>query len=389
MRPFLFGEKMKFIDIFAGIGGFRSGLERAGHQCVGYIEWDKFARKSYQAIYKTKGEYTAHDIQQVKGVELPEADIWTFGSPCQDISIAGRQEGLIKGAKSSIFFEVIRCLKERIGGEKTLPAYLIMENVKALLSSNEGWDFAKVLLEMGKVGYDVEWAVLNSSDVVPQNRERIYIVGHLRGRRTKPVFPIKRQSPATSEAKIIYSPELVKPRHQSQIVLSPNGCSPTLTATDYKHTYKVTVKQVGNIRKNDNFGGNPQTGRVYSPDGLSPTLNTMQGGSRQPKIVVKACLTPDRIKKQQKGRRFKENEEAEFTLTGQNKHGILINNGESIAIRKLTPRECWRLQGFSDSQFDKAQAAGISNSQLYKQAGNAVTVPVVEQIGRKLSIIQN
>ncbi len=118
MRPFLFGEKMKFIDIFAGIGGFRSGLERAGHQCVGYIEWDKFARKSYQAIYKTKGEYTAHDIQQVKGVELPEADIWTFGSPCQDISIAGRQEGLIKGAKSSMFFEVIRCLKERIwGGE--------------------------------------------------------------------------------------------------------------------------------------------------------------------------------------------------------------------------------------------------------------------------------
>ncbi|PAB49340.1 hypothetical protein A3P64_08445 [Lactobacillus johnsonii] len=294
-----------------------------------------------------------------------------------------------KALKAPCSLKLSDALKNELGGEKTLPAYLIMENVKALLSSNEGWDFAKVLLEMGKVGYDVEWAVLNSSDVVPQNRERIYIVGHLRGRRTKPVFPIKRQSPATSEAKIIYSPELVKPRHQSQIVLSPNGCSPTLTATDYKHTYKVTVKQVGNIRKNDSFGGNPQTGRVYSPDGLSPTLNTMQGGSRQPKIVVKACLTPDRIKKQQKGRRFKENEEAEFTLTGQNKHGILINNGESIAIRKLTPRECWRLQGFSDSQFDKAQAAGISNSQLYKQAGNAVTVPVVEQIGRKLSIIQN
>lgn len=169
-------------------------------------------------------------------------------------------------------------------------------------------------------------------------------------------------------------------------MVSPEGVTPTLTATDYKRPYKVTVKQVGNIRKNNSFGGNPQTGRVYSPDGLSPTLNTMQGGSRQPKIVVKACLTPDRIKKRQ---RFKENEEAEFTLTGQNKHGILINNGESIAIRKLTPRECWRLQGFSDSQFDKAQAAGISNSQLYKQAGNAVTVPVVEQIGRKLSIIQN
>lgn len=386
MRPFLFGEKMKFIDIFAGIGGFRSGLERAGHQCVGYIEWDKFARKSYQAIYKTKGEYTAHDIQQVKGVELPEADIWTFGSPCQDISIAGRQEGLIKGAKSSMFFEVIRCLKERIGGEKTLPAYLIMENVKALLSSNGGWDFARVLIEMDKVGYDVEWAVLNSSDVVPQNRERVYIIGHLRGTSTRQVFPIQRQGESIAKTRVIYEPLVKLPKHQSDIVVSPEGVTPTLTATDYKRPYKVTVKQVGNIIKNNSFGGNPQTGRVYSPDGLSPTLNTMQGGSRQPKIVVKACLTPDRIKKRQ---RFKENEEAEFTLTGQNKHGILINNGESIAIRKLTPRECWRLQGFSDSQFDKAQAAGISNSQLYKQAGNAVTVPVVEQIGRKLSIIQN
>ena len=270
-----------------------------------------------------------------------------------------------------------------------MPAYLIMENVKALLSSNRGRDFARVLIEMGQVGYDAEWAVLNSADVVPQNRERIYIVGHLRGKRTKPVFPITRQSETASEAKIIYSPEIVQPKHQSQLVLSPNGCSPTLTATDYTHTYKVTVKQVGNIRQNNSFGGNPQTGRVYSPNGLSPTLNTMQGGSREPKIVVKACLTPDRIKKRQNGRRFKDNQEAEFTLTGQDKHGVLINNGESIAIRKLTPRECWRLQGFSDSQFDKAQATGISNSQLYKQAGNAVTVPVVEQIGRKLSIIQN
>lgn len=390
MRPFLFGEKMKFIDIFAGIGGFRSGLERAGHQCVGYIEWDKFARKSYQAIYKTKGEYTAHDIQQVKGVELPEADIWTFGSPCQDISIAGRQEGLIKGAKSSMFFEVIRCLKERIEGEKTLPAYLIMENVKALLSSNEGWDFAKVLLEMGKVGYDVEWAVLNSSDVVPQNRERVYIIGHLRDRRTAQVFPIRRQGKnlVRTNSKIEVVGNTSPTGHKSQNVISSNGISPTLTATDYKHPKQVAIKQVGNYMVNSRRK-NPEAGRIYDPMGLSPTLNTMQGGNRQPKIIVRACLTPDRIKKRQKGRRLKENEEAEFTLTGQNKHGILINNGESIAIRKLTPRECWRLQGFSDSQFDKAQAAGISNSQLYKQAGNAVTVPVVEQIGRKLSIIQN
>lgn len=108
---------MKFIDMFAGIGGFRSGLEQAGHKCIGYIEWDKFARQSYQAMYDTKGEFTANDIQQVEGNSLPAADAWTFGSPCTNISIAGNRKGL-KGNQSRMFFEVIRLLKERIrGGE--------------------------------------------------------------------------------------------------------------------------------------------------------------------------------------------------------------------------------------------------------------------------------
>lgn len=189
---------MKFIDIFAGIGGFRTGLELANHKCVGYIERDKYARKSYEAIYDTEGEFTAHDIQQVKGSELPDADIWTFGSPCQDISVAGKQAGLKDGKASSMFFEVIRLLEERIANKETQPSYLIMENVKNLLSSNGGRDFATVLFEMDKVGYDAEWAVLNSSDVVPQNRERVYIVGHLRGTSTKQIFPITRESRATS-----------------------------------------------------------------------------------------------------------------------------------------------------------------------------------------------
>ena len=417
---------MKFIDMFAGIGGFRSGLEKAGHECVGYIEWDKYARKSYQAIYNTEGEFTANDIREVKGIELPDVDLWTFGSPCQDISIAGKQKGLVKGERSSMFFEVIRLLKERIGGEKKVPAYLIMENVKALLSSNCGRDFARVLIEMDQVGYDVEWAVLNSADVVPQNRERVYIIGHLRGAGTRQVFPITRKSSETSKTKIVYEPLVNAPKHQGEVVLSPKGCAPTLTATDYKRPYKVAVKQVGNIIESTSFGGNPQTGRVYSPDGLSPTLNTMQGGSRQPKVLIerplkgltkngwhfeqnvfsknsiaatlkatggsgnipkivcKPCLTPDRINKRQHGRGFKENGNPEFKLISQDKHGVLTEDGKSIAIRKLTPRECWRLQGFSDEQFEKAKKAGISDTQLYKQAGNAVTVDVIEQIGKRL-----
>ena len=479
---------MKFIDLFAGIGGFRSGLEKAGHQCIGYIEWDKFARQSYEAIYDTDGEFTAHDIQEVKGEQLPNAELWAFGSPCTNISIAGNRIG-IRGDASRMFFEVIRLLKERIKYQKTLPTYLIMENVKALLSSNCGRDFARVLIEMDKVGYDAEWAVLNSSDVVPQNRERVYIIGHLRGQRTREVFPITRKSSETSKTKIVYEPSVNAPKHQGEVVLSPKGCAPTLTATDYKRPYKVAVKQVGNIIESTSFGGNPQRGRIYSANGLSPTLNTAQGGGLEPKVLIerplrasqtkvllgkykrseygkairkayesgkikvrrkdlkkfslkksnvsntlttvqkdnligmvktdkieidsrrfkengkptftanvvdrngnipkivcKPCLTPDRANKRQHGRRFKENGDPEFTLTSQDKHGVLIGDGKSIAIRKLTPRECWRLQGFSDEQFEKAKKAGISDTQLYKQAGNAVTVDVVEQIGKRLVI---
>ena len=481
---------MKFIDLFAGIGGFRSGLEKAGHQCIGYIEWDKFARQSYEAIYDTDGEFTAHDIQEVKGEQLPNAELWTFGSPCTNISIAGNRIG-IRGDASRMFFEVIRLLKERIKYQKTLPTYLIMENVKNLLSSNEGRDFAEVVYQMDKVGYDIEWNVFDSAEVVPQHRERIYIVGHLRDQRTRGVFPIQRQGSDSSQSNGIRvvgnlsrtgykshdvldekgiamtltataykHPTLVRvsqtkvllgkykrnkygkairkayesgkikvrrrdPRkfnleksdvsntlttvqkdnligivkthkikivgnvsktgHHSDDVMDEYGISKTITAQNaYKHTPKVAVHQIGNIVQTKSFGSNPQTGRVYDTDGLSPTLNTMQGGNRQPQIIVRPCLTPERMKKRQNGRRFKENGEPAFTVTVTDRNGVMLKNGDVVAIRKLTPRECWRLQGFSDEQFDEAKRAGVSNSQLYKQAGNAVTVPVVKAIGQKL-----
>ena len=439
---------MKFIDIFAGIGGFRSGLEKAGHQCVGYVEWDKYARKSYQAIYDTEGEYTAHDIKEVKGIELPEADIWTFGSPCQDISIAGKQKGIVKGGRSSMFFEVIRCLEERIGGEKTLPSILIMENVKALLSSNGGWDFARVIIEMDKVGYDAEWAVLNSSDVVPQNRERVYIIGHLRGTSTRQVFPIRRQGTdlVRTNPTIRVVGNTSSTDYKSQNIISSNGISPTLTATDYKHPKQVAVRQVGNIVKQAGFS-NPQRGRIYSANGISPTLNTVQGGGLEPKVLIerpqrasqtkvllgkykrneygkaiRKAYESGKIKVRRKdlkkfslkksnvsntlttvqkdnligmvktdkieidSRRFKENGKPTFTANVVDRNGVMLKNGDVVAIRKLTPKECWRLQGFSDDQFEKAKQAGVSNSQLYKQAGNAVTVDVIEQIGKRLVI---
>ena len=365
---------MKFIDMFAGIGGFRSGLEQAGHTCVGYIEFDKFARKSYQAIYSTKGEYTAHDIRKVNGKELPDADIWTFGSPCQDISFAGKQKGL-QGSRSSLFFEVMRMLDERQEAKKFLPSYLIMENVKALLSSSQGWDFATVLIEMEKRGYDPEWSLINSAQVVPQNRERVYIVGHFRGRCTAQIFPIRRQGT-----------DLVRTNEKIKVVgkTFQSGCT-TLTTTDHKPQKQVAIRQIGNYMINSKRK-NPEAGRIYDPTGLSPTLNTMQGGDRQPKIIVRACITPGRVTKRQNGRRFKNQDEPSFTLSCQDRHGVLLKKENNVQIRKLTPLECWRLQGFSDAQFKKARAAGISDSQLYKQAGNAVTVPVIKEIGKKLKL---
>lgn len=455
---------MKFIDFFAGIGGFHSGLENTGHEMVGWVEWDKFARQSYEAMYDIEGKYTANDIKSIKdGKELPEADLWAFGSPCTNISVAGNRKGL-QGEQSSMFFEVIRLLNDRSWEEK--PTVLLMENVKNLLSSNRGWDFATVINKMDEAGYDVEWEVFNSSWTIPQNRERVYIVGHKRGIAYTPVFPISRQNleakrkynvlrdvlerevdekfylskdkveqllvndkkstfsnggdikvvgntsntryrshdvvDSCGVSKTITASEGVKVNsligigvlgntsntgHHTEDVLDEKGLSKTLTAASFKHPIQIAteVKQVGNISHSTSFGGNPQTGRVYDESGLSPTLNTMQGGGREPKVLVEPCLTPDRVNKRQNGRRFKNNDEPSFTLTAADRHGILLSNGKTYVIRKLTPLECWRLQGFTDEQFNKAKDAGVSNSQLYKQAGNAVTVPIVEAIGEKLN----
>lgn len=385
-------EIMKFIDFFSGIGGFHSGLERAGMECVGWCEFDKFAQASYRAMYDTTNLWFRNDVTKVRGWELPKADLWTFGFPCQDVSIAGKQKGMKEGTRSGLFYEIMRLLDEC---KENKPKWLVCENVKNLLSIDGGTGFLNVIGEMAERGYSIEWKVYNSKDYgVPQNRERVYIVGYIGERCTSGLLPIKRESTAV-------------------------------------------IEQVGNLRKTNSFGGNPQTGRVYSTAGIAPTLNTCGGGDREPKIIsARACLTPDREEKRQNGRRLKDEGEPAFTLTSQDRHGVLIRSAnkqgymtaqvgdgvdlaypdsetrrgrvqpqrsntlttsdnlgvlvddETIQIRKLTPKECWRLQGFTDEQYEKAAAVN-SNSQLYKQAGNAVTVNVVEEIGKHIMKIEN
>lgn len=404
---------MRFIDMFAGIGGFHLGMEQAGHQCVGWIEWDKFARQSYQAIHKVKGVWNAIDIRTVRASELPKADCWCFGFPCQDISVAGKQKGFTSGKRSSLFFTVTGLIRDL--EEEDRPSYLLIENVKNLLSINRGFDFLKLQIELDEIGYDVEWDVLDSAEVVPQHRERIFIVGHLRGRSTRKVFPIVREDGKTN--KTIKEVARIYPnRHSSDAnsVIDPSGISHTLsTMQGGGREPKIVVNQLGNISNSKSFGGNPQVGRVYGVDGIAPTLSTMQGGGQEPKIlddqgrtkkrlkplsisptlrsqshgnepkIVIPVSSPDRINKQQNGRRFKTDGEPEFTLTAQDRHGVLTNR---MRVRKLTPLECWRLQGFPDWAFDRAKQAGLSDSQLYKQAGNSVTVPVIKAIAEKMEL---
>lgn len=587
---------MKFIDWFAGIGGFRRGMELAGHECVGFCEFDKFATASYISMHLLtdeqrkkldelpqkkrqkeilkdeyrNGEWFANDVRRVCAGDIPKADCWCFGFPCQDISVAGKQLGF-QGNRSSLFFRVMYLVGQL--KEEDRPTYLFIENVKNLLSVNGGWDFARLLIEMEQGGYDAEWQVLNSKDFgVPQNRERCFIVGHLRGRSSSKVFPVERAdgensvslnlfgclNGRNSQRDRVYSSEGLAPTISTKpegntepkvpIIFDTSyigqdgkereyeGIFPTLTSRGYKEPRSVGV--VCNV----NPSGKGMNGNVYDSNGVSPSLTTNKGegiktaikiigeinSSQDGKILstdsIANChsaghgnsqkiaipvLTPDRAEKRQNGRRFKENGDPMFTLTSQDRHGVAVEplgvlrnvrsdygkeirkdyeagnieisrhkflesevrddgvvntlstvqkdnqlavkvaeatkqgyaecragmdsvnfsmpNSKTrrgrvgreiantldtscnqgifvqvseelvvyaiwyekyqcyIAIRKLTPKECFRLQGWTDDYFEKAQFVN-SDSQLYKQAGNGVTVNVIEAIARNMKI---
>lgn len=297
------------------------------------------------------------------------------------------------------------------------PSFVLLENVKGLLSHDKGRTFGTIIQALDELGYVTEWGVFNSKYWgVPQNRERVYIlVTH------KDVFNgpklfnlIKQQTDVTTRLIDVLE-------------------------TDVDESYYLSDEKVAKLTLNEDLSGKlnhynyRELDRVHSPNKVSPTLNTMQGGGRQPKVSI-PVITPDRINKRQNGRRFKDNNEPMFTLTAQDRHGIAIKEitkkgyaeaqvgdsanypssttrrgrvGKQVAqtlqagevnqgtvlndlrIRKLTPLECWRLQGFTDKQFYKAKNGGVSNSQLYKQAGNAVTVNVVNAIISELEVMRN
>lgn len=352
---------LTFLDFFAGIGGFRRGMELAGHKCVGRCEIDKFANQSYEAIHSVRGdEWFENDIRKVRADELPKANVWCFGFPCQDISVAGKQLGF-KGQRSSLFFTVTRLIRDT--KEENRPKYLFIENVKNLLSINGGTDFLKLLIELDEIGYDAEWQLLNSKDFgVPQNRERVFVIGHLRGEGGSKVFPISGSNGKTIKQLIGGS--------QGNRVYSVDGLSVCLSANGGGQGAKTGLYAI-------NVGRKDKPEYINTSNGLM--ARDYKGIGNQ-KMTAVAVLTPDRLEKRQNGRRFKEDGEPMFTLTAQDRHGVMINGCQ---IRKLTPKECFRLQGWNDEDYEKA-ANVCSESQLYKQAGNGVSVPVIRAIAEKI-----
>ena len=441
---------MTFLDFFAGIGGFRLGLELAGHKCIGFCEKDKFAVKSYRAMFDTEGEWYADDVTKLKSEDIPYADIWCGGTPCQDVSIAGKRKGL-SGERSGLFFKFIELVKAK--EEKDKPTYLIFENVKGLLSSNRGFDFTNYLNCISEAGYDAIWQVLNSKDFgVPQNRERVFIIANLRTRGRREILPVRGENTAALKQIIGGC--------QGERVYDAEGVACTLTGCGGGGGAKTGLYCIGNI----NPSGKGMNGNVYSSEGIAPTVTTNKGeGSKifidqsytKPKLTdtsrcitsrytagvvnrtamnsavleARAVITPERENKRQNGRRFKNADEPMFTLTSQDRHGVAVKEatkkgyaeaeiGDSInisvpnsktrrgrvgkgisntldtgcqmatldknyRIRRHIPKECFRLQGFPDELFEKARAVN-SDAQLYKQAGNAVTVNVAFAVAQSI-----
>ena len=377
---------LTFLDFFSGVGGFRHGLELAGMKCIGFCEKDKFARKSYEAMYDTKGEWIHDDITTIDPTRLPKADLWCAGSPCQNVSIAGKRAGLY-GERSGLFFTFVELIKSQ--KEEDKPEWVLLENVKGLLSSGGGRDYLDYLSILDESGYDLEWQVFNSKDYgVPQNRERIYTIGHLRRKGRRQVLPISRES--SSHLKQLVG------GMQSYRVYDPSGIATTLVGEggglgaktglyliDQSLTEPKLTEEARCITARYTAGATKRTAMNSGVLEVQPILKQgikVRNGTKQGYQLANIGDSVDLSYPSSLTRRARVGRGIAHNLSCSCQMGAVVWNGRVVKIRKLTPKECFRLQGFSDDLFEKANAVN-SDAQLYKQAGNGVTVPVVYAIG--------
>ena len=458
---------LKVLSLFSGIGAFELALKRIGVnvELVGFSEIDKYATKSYCAVHGVSedlnlGDISKIDLDKLKGLDI---DLITHGSPCQDFSIAGRLAGGDKGSgtRSSLMW----CTVDIV--EAVRPKYVIWENVKNLLSSKNRHNFDGYLEIMDKLGYNSYYKVLNSKHYgIPQNRERVFTVSIRKDLEKEYEFPeeieltkkLKDVLEESVDEKYYLSDKLIAGLIANTERQRAKGNGFTFETTDGDCVAKTVTTRVGACRSGDNYiqvvgkldiKGHDCVKRVYSGEGIAPTLTDMQGGNRQPKVLVgdepviaasrgrnpdnpgdrtPGIPTEQRLEINKQGisntittvqkdnyviepcLKIKEATKAGYkeayagdgvNISGRMKYQrgnvqkemtqTLMANGSErgvvtpdMRIRKLTPRECWRLMGFGDEDFDKAKAVPTSDTQLYKQAGNSIVVNVLEAVFKNL-----
>ncbi|SET42277.1 DNA (cytosine-5)-methyltransferase 1 [Oceanobacillus limi] len=476
-------SRFTFVELFAGIGGVSFGFERLGGKCLLAAEYDPQAKTQFaQMAYKTlhPDSTVTGDVFELQSEDVPDHDVLSFTTPCQSFSVAGKRGGF-NDVRGTLYFEAMR-----IAAEKK-PKIIFMENVKGLVGHDKGKTLDTIVKVANECGYTIDFNVLNSKYFgVPQNRERFFMIGIrddlierepwviegtnvvAKGKRRISEyddlktfnFDWPSQDSVTTRLRDILETDVDERYYLSEektaklisqlnegsgigkdgklsTICTGENISPCIDANFTKgigpadvaknrnrRPHMIEPQMVGHI----DLKGHDAIRRVYSAEGVSPTLTTMGGGHREPKIAeqqsldagmnegatkvredglsstltasyhkglcgqsrpfvgeeVRPVLTPDRENKRQNGRRFKDDGEESFTLTAQDRHGIAEGTPPKYRIRKLTPKECLRLQSFPDEVFEKLTEAGISNSQLYRMSGNAVTVNVIEALGERL-----
>ena len=406
---------MQLLELCAGIGGFRQALENLGCECVGYSEIDKYAIKLYSAWYNDNCNFG--DVTKIEAETLPDFDLLVGGFPCQAFSIAGKRMGF-DDTRGTIFFDFARIMKAK------KPKFAIFENVKGLLNHDGGKTYETILQTLNELGYDAQWGILNTKfHGLPQNRERVYIVANLRERSsTKILFErgdgitdkVERTEQSIigdyytengkthqwggvigdeSIAPCLMTGEYKSPRIvkigsiggkpcQSDQVYSPNGVSVTLSAQNGGKGAMTGLYKIGDID-----GLNTQYSRVYDSEGISATINAQGGGLGAKTGLYKVGAIDGVFRLKQGNRVYGVNGKARTICAeggGYGGYTGLYTNSEQTKVRRLTPKECFRLQGFKDEMVELGYKLGISDTQLYKMAGNAVSVPVVEWVAKRV-----
>ena len=350
-------EKLRVFEAFAGYGSQSIALRNIGvpYEVVAISEIDKYAIKAYEAIHGPT--LNLGDISKIKVEDIPTHDLFT----CQDLSVAGKQKGLGEGTRSGLLYECEKII------EHCRPKYLLLENVKNLVGKKFKADFDKWLEYLEGLRYTNYWKVLNAKDYgVPQNRERVFVISILGEHE-----PFEWPTPIPLDKCIAdILEEQIDEKYYLSDELVERFKENINKATDYKQPKQIAeINQVGML----DIKGNEQVRRVYGDNGISPTLNTMQGGNRQPKIITEYIQQEVKVRDNICG-----------TIITINSGGDKRVIEESFKIRKLTPRECFRLMGLNDNEIDKIQSTDLSNSRQYKMAGNSIVINVLEAIFKNL-----